>query len=95
MLTVFFENNLLGRWQGDEQPEMQPFQIAKEEVKQSQREEKQIKLDETRAANDAGIEPPMQILPGLDIQTRQPDAESVSTPNSLPGTPFSNPVPLQ
>ena len=95
MLTVFFENNLLGRWQGDEQPELQPFQIAKEEVKQSQQEEKQIKLDETRAANDAGIEPPIQILPGLDIQTRQSDSESVSTPNSLPGTPLSNPVPLQ
>lgn len=95
LLTVFFENNALARWQGDEQPELQPFQIAKEEVKQSQKEEKQINLDETRAANDAGIEPPIQVLPGLDIQTRQTDAPSVSTPNSLPGTPLGSPVPLQ
>ncbi len=95
LLTIYFENNALARWQGDEQPELQPFQIAKEEVKQSQKEEKQINLDETRAANDAGIEPPIQVLPGLDIQTRQTDSQSVSTPNSLPGTPLGNPVPLQ
>lgn len=95
LLTIYFENNALARWQGDEQPELQPFQIAKEEVKQSQKEEKQINLDETRAANDAGIEPPIQVLPGLDIQTRQTDAPSVSTPNSLPGTPLGSPVPLQ
>lgn len=95
LLTVYFDNNLLARWQGDEQPELQPFQIAKEEVKQSQKEEKQVTLDETRAANDAGIEPPIQVLPGLDIQTRQTDTPSVSTPNNLPGTPYGSPVPLQ
>ena len=95
MLTVFFENNLLARWQGDEQPELQPFQIAKEEVKLSQQEAKKVQLDETRAANDAGIEPPIQILPGLDIQTQETNQQPVSTPNALPGTPFGAPVPLQ
>ena len=95
MLTVFFENNLLARWQGDEQPELQPFQIAKEEVKQSQQETKQVQLDETRAANDAGIEPPIQILPGLDIQTQETNPQPVSTPNALPGSPLSPPATLQ
>ena len=95
MLTVFFENNLLARWQGDEQPELQPFQIAKEEVKQSQQETKQVQLDETRAANDAGIEPPIQILPGLDIQTQQTNQQPVSTPNALPGSPLGAPATLQ
>lgn len=95
MLTVFFETNLLARWQGDEQPELQPFQIAKEEVKQSQQETKQVDLDETRAANDAGIEPPIRILPGLDIQTQETNQQPVSNPNALPGSPLSPPATLQ
>jgi len=93
VLTVFFDNNLLARWKGDEQPELQPFQLAKEEVGITKREDAQIKLDATRAANDAGMPEAILMAPGLTVgQTIQDD--SVSDPAALPGAPDDAPMPL-
>jgi outer membrane protein assembly factor BamE len=94
ILTVFFDNNMLARWKGDEQPELQPFQLAKEEVGISKREDAQIQLDATRAANDAGLPEPLLMAPGLTVgQTIQDN--SVADPAALPGAPDDAPMPLE
>ena len=94
VLTVFFDNNRLARWKGDEQPELQPFQIAKDEVGISQREDAQLKLDATRAANDAGLPEPIMMAPGLTLGQTIQDI-SVADPAALPGAPDDAPMPLE
>ncbi len=94
ILTVFFDNNRLASWKGDEQPELQPFQLAKEEVGISQREAAQLKLDATRAANDAGLPGETLLAPGLTLGETIQDV-SVSDPAALPGAPDDAPMPLE
>ena len=94
VLTIFFDNNRLARWKGDEQPEMQPFQLAKEEVGISQREAAQLKRDATRAANDAGLPEPIMMAPGLSLGQTLQDI-SVSDPAAIPGAPEDAPMPLE
>ncbi len=95
-LTVFFdENKTLIRWKGDEQPDLQPFQLAREEVGISKREDAQLKLNETRAMNDAGIVP-MEVIPGLTLQQESNSmGNSISDPSALPGAPDDAPVDLE
>jgi len=92
--TVFFTNNQLSAWKGDEQPELQPFQLAREEVRTSQQEDAQIKLDETRMENDAGLAMPIMMAPGLTLGQTLGDT-SVSDPSALPGDPDDAPMPLE
>ncbi len=94
VLTVFFDNNRLARWKGDEQPELQPFQIAKDEVGISQREDAQLKLDATRAGNDAGLPGEIMMAPGLTLGETLQDV-SVSDPAAIPGAPDDAPMPLE
>lgn len=94
VLTVFFDNNQLARWKGNEQPELQPFQLAKEEVGISQREAAQLKLDATRAANDAGLPEAIMMAPGLTLGQTIQDI-SVSDPAAIPGAPDDAPMPLE
>jgi outer membrane protein assembly factor BamE len=51
-LTVWFDNDKLTRWEGDEQPALQPFQIANQDVKRSENEEAKVDLDAERAKID-------------------------------------------
>lgn len=93
VLTVFFEDSRLARWQGDEQPELQPFQLAKEQVGITKREDAQLKLDATRDRLDAGLPEEMMMAPGLSVgQTIQNN--SVSDPSAIPGAPEDAPMPL-
>ncbi len=92
--TVFFKNNQLSNWKGDEQPELQPFQLAREEVGISKREDAQLKLDATREANDAGLPMPIEMAPGLTLGQTLGDT-SVSDPTALPGDPDDAPMPLE
>ena len=93
-LTVFFDKDKkLVRWQGDEQPELQPFQIAKEDVAIVKDEDVKLKLDATRALNDQGIATPDLIMPGLTLQ--QGMGESISDPAALPGAPDDMPATLE
>ena len=94
-LTVFFdENKKLLRWKGDEQPELQPFQLAREEVGISKREDAQLKLDNTRAINDDGALP-IQVIPGMSLeQDSNLMGNSISDPSALPGAPDDAPVSL-
>ena len=94
VLTVFFDNNRLARWKGEEQPELQPFQIAKDEVGISKREEAQLNLNATRAANDAGLAGEIMMAPGLTLGQTIQDV-SVSDPAAIPGAPDDAPMPLE
>jgi outer membrane protein assembly factor BamE len=92
-LTVFFDKDKrLVRWQGDEQPELQPFQIAKENVGIVKAEEAQLKLDAVRAGNDANLPTSAEIMPGVTLQ--QGMGESISDPSALPGAPDDAPAAL-
>jgi len=51
--TVFFRNGLLVKWEGDEQPQVQPFQIADELVDVSQEQREQLELDAERSGQPA------------------------------------------
>ena len=93
-LTVYFDSDKkLVRWQGDEQPELQPFQIAKEDVAIVKDEDAKLKLDATRALNDQGIATPDLIMPGLTLQEGM--GESISDPAALPGAPDDMPASLE
>ena len=90
-LTVFFDKDKrLARWQGDEQPESQPFQIAKDDVAIVKAEEAQLKLNAVRAGIDANLPTSAEIMPGVTLQ--QGMGESISDPSALPGAPDDAPA---
>lgn len=93
-LTVFFSDGKLTNWKGDEQPELQPFQLAREEVGISKSEDAQLKLDATRAGLDADLPAPIMMAPGLTLGETLGDT-SVSDPEALPGAPDDAPMPLE
>ena len=98
VLTVIFEGSQLASWRGDEQPDLHPFPIAREEVRTSQREAAQHQLNITREANDAaaasGISAPIEVLPGLTIGQTVGETTS-SDPSASPAAPLEAPTPLR
>lgn len=98
VLTVIFEGTQLKSWRGDEQPEMQPFQIAREEVRISQKEAAQHQLNMTREGNDAaaasGMSAPIEILPGVTFGQTLGDTRP-SDPSASPVAPLDAPTPLR
>jgi hypothetical protein len=89
-LTIFFNGAQLESWRGEEQPELQPFQIAREEVRTTLREDKQIKLDNERLNNDGAAA--VQLIPGVNIDQMQTNGPPLSDPQALPGAPEDAPV---
>ncbi len=98
VLTVIFEGSQLASWRGDEQPDLQPFQIAREEVRTSQKEAAQHQLNVTREVNDAaaasGESAPVEILPGVTLGETTGDT-TPSDPSASPAAPFDAPTPLR
>ena len=93
-LTIFFNGAQLESWRGEEQPELQPFQIARDEVGITVREDKQIKLDNERLNNDGSAA--VQLIPGVNIdQMQSVNGAPLSDPQALPGAPEDAPVPLR
>lgn len=93
-LTILFNGAQLESWRGDEQPELQPFQIARDDVGTTVREDKQIKLDNERLNNDG--EAAVQLIPGVNIdQMQSVNGTPLSDPQALPGAPEDAPVPLR
>ena len=88
--TVFFRNGLLVKWEGDEQPEMQPFQIADDLVDVSQEQRKQLELDAERASGPGGE---LEIEPGVDFSLITDDQPSTD-PGALPDEPDAVPEEL-
>jgi len=93
VLTVFFEGSQLASWKGDEQPDLQPFQLAREEVGISKREAAKDALFQERQANDAGTGGPIQVAPGLTLGQTIGDT-AISDPAAIPGAPDDAPAPL-
>jgi outer membrane protein assembly factor BamE len=94
VFTVLFDGGQLTSWKGDEQPELQPFQIARDEVGISKREAAKDALFRERQANDAGIGAPIEMAPGLTLgQTI--GGTSIADPAAIPGAPEDAPAPLQ
>lgn len=94
VFTVLFEGAQLASWKGDEQPELQPFQIARDEVGISKREAAQEALFKQRQANDAGIGAPISITPGVTLG--QPAGTTPdSDPSTMPGAPDDAPAPMR
>jgi outer membrane protein assembly factor BamE len=98
VLTVIFEGSQLASWRGDEQPDLQPFQIAREEVRTSQKEAAQHQLNITRESNDAaaasGMSAPVEILPGVTFGQTTGDT-TPSDPSASPAAPLETPMPLR
>jgi outer membrane protein assembly factor BamE len=98
VLTVIFEGSQLASWRGDEQPDLQPFQIAREEVRTSQKEAAQHQLNITRESNDAaaasGMSAPVEILPGVAFGQTTGDT-TPSDPSASPAAPLETPMPLR
>lgn len=94
VFTVFFDGGQLTSWKGDDQPDMQPFQIARDEVGISKREAAQDALFKERQANDAGIGAPIEMAPGLNLGQTIGDT-AVSDPAAIPGAPEDAPISLQ
>jgi len=88
--TVFFRNGLLVKWEGDEQPEVQPFQIADDLVDISKEQRKQLELDAERAGAASGVE---EIEPGIDFSTIT-NAPPSTDPGALPDEPDTVPQEL-
>ena len=94
VFTVFFDGGQLASWKGDDQPDLQPFQLARDEVGISKREAAQDALFRERQANDAGVGAPIEMAPGLTLgQTI--GGTWVSDPAAIPGAPEDAPVLLQ
>ena len=86
--TVFFVDGKLDKWVGDEQPELQPYQIAKEEGIKSQRQAQQTKLDDERDKS-AGLDAPKTVAPGVQIDgvlTDNHAEPATSTDTGVTGT---------
>jgi outer membrane protein assembly factor BamE len=93
VFTVMFNGGQLASWKGHEQPELQPFQIAREEVGISKREAAKDALFKERQANDASLGAPIQMAPGLNLGQTLGDT-SIADPAALPGAPDDAPAPL-
>lgn len=88
--TVFFRNGLLVKWEGDEQPSVQPFQIAEETVQREQDEQAELKLERERLDSATGQQ---QITPGIDFSTIT-DVPPSTDPGDLPDEPDAAPQEL-
>lgn len=88
-LTIWFQNDKLQRWQGDEQPSVQPYQLANQDVQRSENETKQVQQDTTRAKADSADTRPIDRA----IDLTPASSGQVDTPGAVPGS--SPPQPLQ
>ena len=79
--TVWFENDRLARWEGDAQPDLQPFQQARAPLA-SERVEETVERDEAREKEEA------------PISGRRIDIQPVDATRTLPSN-TGNPEPLR
>lgn len=79
--TVWFENDRLVRWEGDKQPDLQPYQINTPDAAAAEKAEKRLSEDEARQKQD-------------EAESRREADAPVSPLNQYPGQPGNAPQPL-
>ncbi|MDQ8035240.1 hypothetical protein CEG14_05930 [Bordetella genomosp. 1] len=80
--TVWFENDRLTRWSGDEQPELQPFQINKPDAAALKRTDKEEAREEKRDESEE--------------KAPRPQINAPANPaTQYPGAPGSSPEPIR
>lgn len=77
--TVYFAQDRLTRWEGDEQPELQPYQTA-ESVAKSKKQETNAERAEKRQDETASEQ--KQITPRIDVQPAERATETPGTAGS-------------
>lgn len=80
--TVWFENDRLTRWEGDKQPELQPYQLNTPDPVADEKANKRENEDEARLQQEAD-------------QKKRDSAAPVSPMNQYPGQPGNSPEPLR
>jgi len=85
--TVWFKDDKLVRWQGDEQPDLQPFQLANQDIKRSEAENRQTLEDAQRAKSDGD-------RTRGNVTITPPAPTDSSTPGAIPVPGSSSPQPL-
>ena len=78
--TVWFENDRLTRWEGDKQPDLQPYQLNTPDA--DEKADKRLSEDEARRQQEAD-------------QKKRDAAAPVSPMNQSPGQPGNSPEPLR
>lgn len=80
--TVWFENDRLTRWEGDKQPDLQPYQLNTPSSTADEKADKRLDQDEARLKEEAE-------------QKKRDSAAPVSPLNQYPGQPGNSPEPLR
>lgn len=85
--TVFFQNDVLARWEGDAQPELQPFQVVEQDAAKSA--ERQRRMDQASGRQRDGAQPQGQFTPRIRVGTERAPVD----PGSAPPAAKPNPAP--
>ncbi|KAG0924824.1 hypothetical protein G6F31_018969 [Rhizopus arrhizus] len=80
--TVWFENDRLTRWEGDKQPDLQPYPLNTPRSTADETADKRLDQDEARLKEEAE-------------QKKRDSAAPVSPLNPYPGQPGTSPEPLR
>ena len=88
--TVFFQNDLLVRWEGDAQPELQPFQAVEQDAAKSA--DRQRRIAEEAGRQRDGAQPQGQFTPRIRMGTDNTPTNAGSIPPSA--SPHSTSAPV-
>lgn len=80
--TVWFENDRLTRWEGDKQPDLQPYQLNTPSATADEKADKRLSEDEARLKQEAE-------------QKKRDDAAPANPFTQYPGQPGNAPEPLR
>ncbi|MYZ42965.1 outer membrane protein assembly factor BamE [Achromobacter sp. KS-M25] len=78
--TVYFQNDVLARWEGDQQPALQPFQMGQQNPKADERAEERSARETERIREDAG----RQVTPRINVDAVTGDGSG--NPSTVPAS---------
>ena len=87
--TVYFQNDIVARWEGDAQPELQPFQVVEQDATKSA--ERQRRVEQEAGRERDGAQPQGQFTPRIRVGTERAPVDPGSAPPS--STPAAPPAP--
>ncbi len=87
--TVYFQNDVVARWEGDAQPELQPFQVVEQDATKSA--ERQRRVEQEAGRERDGALPQGQFTPRIRVGTERAPVDPGNAPPS--STPAATPAP--